>query len=576
MTSRISLLFFALLSLIASACSSSDEPSEPTATFSVSETSLSFLKSGGSQSVYIESGSTPSATSDADWLKVDNIALNGTSQKIYKLVLTAAANTVNDDRTATVKVVSGSNSSTISVTQVAKDGIVIESVTPDPSSLTYEATDLTVTFLCNTTYSINPADTWVTAVDAQGRSSMTSHTITLKVSSNGTSAARQTTVQFVAGDATETITISQAGYSSSNMQSNARELAKKIYAGWNIGNTLEAINDKTPSETAWGNPLITETLIKSIKATGINAIRLPVAWDGYIEDRSTYKIKDSWLNRIYEVVGWCIANDVYVIVNIHWDGGWLENNCTEEKKAENIKEQRALWTQIANKLGGYDEHLLFAGANEPNVNDATQMAVLLEYEQTFIDAVRATGGNNASRVLIVQGPNTDIDNTDNLFNTMPTDVISDRLMVEVHYYSPWQFCGMENTDTWDNIAYFWGEGNHVSGSSHNATWGEEEYMATEFDKMKKKFVDKGIPVILGEYGAIKDRSSLITNASELAKHKQSRYDFNMKVTREAKNHGMVPFMWDTGEGMSRTSGAVTSDVIIPAILEGAKAGTYPF
>jgi hypothetical protein len=202
--------------------------------------------------------------------------------------------------------------------------------------------------------------------------------------------------------------------------------------------------------------------------------------------------------------------------------------------------------------------------------------VLLEYEQTFIDAVRATGGNNASRVLIVQGPNTDIDNTDNLFNTMPTDVISDRLMVEVHYYSPWQFCGMENTDTWDNIAYFWGEGNHVSGSSHNATWGEEEYMATEFDKMKKKFVDKGIPVILGEYGAIKDRSSLITNASELAKHKQSRYDFNMKVTREAKNHGMVPFMWDTGEGMSRTSGAVTSDVIIPAILEGAKAGTYPF
>jgi hypothetical protein len=94
--------------------------------------------------------------------------------------------------------------------------------------------------------------------------------------------------------------------------------------------------------------------------------------------------------------------------------------------------------------------------------------------------------------------------------------------------------------------------------------------------MKKKFVDKGIPVILGEYGAIKDRSSLITNASELAKHKQSRYDFNMKVTREAKNHGMVPFMWDTGEGMSRTSGAVTSDVIIPAILEGAKAGTYPF
>jgi aryl-phospho-beta-D-glucosidase BglC (GH1 family) len=573
---RISFYFFLLMSIIATACSSSNDVPEQSAKFSVSESSLSFLKSGGSQTVYVESASTPSATSDAEWLKVDNIALNGTSQKIYKLVLTADANTVNDDRTATVKVASGSNSATINVTQVAKDGLVIETVTPDPTSLDYTATDLTVTFLCNTEYTITPADSWVSVDNTQSRAAMTSHNVTLKVSANGTSTARETTVVFAAGDATETITVKQAGFSSTNMQSNARELAKKIYAGWNIGNTLEAYNGTTPSETAWGNPTITESLIKSIKAAGFNAVRLPTAWDGYIEDRSTYKIKDSWLNRIYEIVGWCVANDMYVIVNIHWDGGWLEENCTNEKKAENIKEQKALWTQIANKLGGYDEHLLFAGANEPNVDNAEEMAVLLEYEQTFIDAVRATGGNNYKRTLIVQAPATDIDKSETLFTTMPTDVVENRLMAEVHYYAPWQFCGLDSDESWGKVYYFWGSGNHITGSDRNAQWGEEDYLSAEFDKVQKQFVNKGIPVILGEYGAIKDRSSLITDATELAAHKQSRYDFNMKVTREAKNHGMVPFMWDTGEGMSRTSGAVTSDVIIPAVIAGAKAGNYPF
>ena len=109
---------------------------------------------------------------------------------------------------------------------------------------------------------------------------------------------------------------------------------------------------------------------------------------------------------------------MYAIVNIHWDGGWLENNCTADKQEANNKKQKALWTQIANKLNVYDEHLLFAGCNEPNVENTAQMAVLKSYEQTFIDAVRATGGNNAVRNLIVQGPSTDIGKTDNLFGDM--------------------------------------------------------------------------------------------------------------------------------------------------------------
>jgi hypothetical protein len=178
-------------------------------------------------------------------------------------------------------------------------------------------------------------------------------------------------------------------------------------------------------------------------------------------------------------------------------------------------------------------------------------------------------------VLIVQGPDTNIDETVNLFGSMPTDIVKDRLMAEIHYYDPWQFCGMSQDESWGTMAFFWGD-NMISNSSRNATWGDVTYMKGQFQKMKTMFVDNGIPVILGEYGAITDQSSHITDEAELKAHKQSRYDFNMICTREAKNYGLVPFMWDTGEGMNRTSGEIKSDVIIPAIMEGAKAGKYPY
>ena len=148
---------------------------------------------------------------------------------------------------------------------------------------------------------------------------------------------------------------------------------------------------------------ITNDLIKLVKQSGFNAIRLPCSWNQYA-DQITAEIKSSWLNRVKEVVQYCVNNGMYVILNIHWDDGWLETNCTPGKQEETNAKQQAFWEQIATHLRDFDEHLLFASANEPNVSDATQMAVLLSYHQTFIDAVRSTGGKNAYRVLIVQGP----------------------------------------------------------------------------------------------------------------------------------------------------------------------------
>lgn len=294
------------------------------------------------------------------------------------------------------------------------------------------------------------------------------------------------------------------------------------------------------------------------------------------------------LDRVSEVVGYCVANDMYAIVNIHWDGGWLEESITHGYSSEVDAKQKAIWTQIANKLNAYDEHLLFAGCNEPGQQDqgnvgTSAIDVILKYEQTFIDAVRATGGNNASRCLIVQGPYTNIDKTVNDY-TMPKDEVPDRLMVEVHFYDPYQFTMMNHDETWSNVFLYWGKDNHVSGSIHNATGYEEDYVKQQFQKMKTAYADKGIPVIVGEYSAMKRaKEDKIEGTSELAypdidqeMHNKSRSYWNEVVTREAKKHGCVPFYWETGGDMNRGTGTAKEAYAIEGIMKGAAAGQYPY
>ena len=324
------------------------------------------------------------------------------------------------------------------------------------------------------------------------------------------------------------------------MSSTAVQLAAKIKLGWNMGNSLEAIG----GETAWGNPKATKALIDLVKANGFNAIRIPCSYDQYLANSKTAKIKEEWLARVKEVVHYGVDNDMYVIVNIHWDGGWLENNCTEEAKSATNAKQKAYWEQIATHLRDFDEHLIFASANEPKVANATQMAVLTTYHQTFIDAVRSTGGKNAYRTLVVQGPDTDIEKTNKLMLTLPTDKVANRMMMEVHYYTPYQFTLMDKDADWGKMFYYWGANTRsTTDTERNPTWGEEADLAKLFKSMKTQFVDKGIPVILGEFGAIR-RSDL--SGSNLTLHLASRAYYLKSVVQQAKANGMVPFYWDEG------------------------------
>jgi aryl-phospho-beta-D-glucosidase BglC (GH1 family) len=326
----------------------------------------------------------------------------------------------------------------------------------------------------------------------------------------------------------------------SGMTSTAAQLAANIGLGINIGNTMEAPG----SEQGWGAPMITQALIDTYKQRGFNAIRIPCNWNwSHVPDSTTAKIDPAWLARVQQVVQYCVNDGLYVILNIHWDGGWLQGNCTVAKQTAVNALQKALWEQIATKLRDFDQHLMFASANEPDVSDATGMSVLLSYHQTFINAVRSTGGHNSYRTLVIQGPSTDIEKTNNLMNTLPSDPASNRMMVEVHYYTPYNFCLMNGDASWGKMFYYWGSGYHTTfDPTRNATYGEESDENTWFGQMKTKFVNNGIPVVMGEFGAWKrgiSGDSLKYNAASVAY-------WNNYLVHNALNNGILPFLWDTG------------------------------
>lgn len=364
---------------------------------------------------------------------------------------------------------------------------------------------------------------------------------------------------------------SPAAADSSGMPSTATQLAAKFTLGWNVGNTMEA----TGGETNWGNPLISNELMQLIKANGITAVRIPASWDQYA-DQTTAAISATWLARVKQVVQYAVDNGLYVVVNVHWDGGWLENHVNTTDQSAVSYKQRAYWQQIATTLRDFDEHVMFASANEPNADTAGEMAVLLAYHQTFVDAVRETGGRNAYRVLVVQGPNTDVELTNSLWGQMPADTVPNRLMTEVHFYSPWNFTGMTQDETWGNQFFYWGAPNHsATDAAHNPTWGEEANVDTMFGLMKSKFIDQGIPVIVGEFGA-QYRGSTLTGA-DLDLHVKSRLYYHQYVVKSAVAHGLRPFFWDVGNAggvFNRTNNTVSDPADLLALQQGA-AGVAP-
>ena len=384
----------------------------------------------------------------------------------------------------------------------------------------------------------------------------------------------------VAGSFTAPFSVQAAKKDTTSFEDlNQSQIVEAMGPGWNLGNQLESVTDNVPEETNWGNPVITEKLIQSVKAAGFKSIRIPVSYFAKIDDDKDYTIDSKWLDRVQEVVNYCIKNDLYAVINIHGDGyntidgGWLL--CNGKNQTEIKKKYKKVWKQIAERFKNYDEHLLFESMNEEfddsysepnkeyyqNIND---------YNQIFVDTVRKTGDNNTKRWLIIPGWNTNIDYTAGDYGfKLPTDQYRDksidkeeqRIMISVHYYSPWDFCGGENC-----VITQWG--NEADDPSKTSTTCDETYMKNQLNLMKTTFADKGYPVFIGEYGSI-DKTSYDSE------NEYYRAYFARKLCQLSRKNGCIPMYWDNGYNgvhgfglFDLTTCEITQPVIIDAIMEG--------
>jgi endoglucanase len=347
--------------------------------------------------------------------------------------------------------------------------------------------------------------------------------------------------------------------------------------GWNLGNTLEP----GCGEGCWAPPA-TQAMINAVAANGFNTIRIPVAWDSHANPR-TFVIDPAWLARVKQVVDWSRAAGLTVIINNHWDNGWFDGSGFRRFDSKINKKMQSYWTQIANTFKTYDSGLLFCAANEPDADSQAKTNVLMQYYQTFVTAVRATGGNNTTRWLVLPGPSTNIDRTFNWMNTLPTDPTPGRLAIDVHYYDPYQFTLMTADESWGGMFYFWGQGYHSTAmASRNANWGEEQWLNEQFEKMRTKFVDNGIPVLVGEFAAAKriDRPDL--TGVELTRHLASRTYFDKQIVDTANLKGLKPIYWDEGwagkDGFAlfdRNTAAVIDPDGVRALTGGAAVAPPP-
>lgn len=355
----------------------------------------------------------------------------------------------------------------------------------------------------------------------------------------------------------------------------ALEATRLMGNGINLGNTLEAcdnnvgIKTNTPLsyETHWGQPKTTQAMIDGMKAVGFDTIRIPVAWMTNATHlyEGDYTIDADYMDRVEEVVRYARKAGMYVIINDHWDGGWygMFGSESAETRALAMEAYKGMWQQIAERFRDYSDYLIFESANEElggrfdensplycsdsvvtYLTDDERYALTNEINQTFVDVVRATGGNNATRFLLIAGYSTDIDQTcDDRFQ-MPKDTVDSKLMVSVHYYDPWSYCGASSAVS----ATKWGK---VS---------DYEYMDQQLAKMTK-FTEAGYGVVIGEYGALPCSDGL----------KDNTLAYHTAFLDACTKYNLTNCLWDCSGLYKRVSQTFADDDILAMYKEKRQA-----
>ncbi len=530
-----------LSSLGLAACSDSDDDdTQQVETKIVTTPAITFAAAGGSSDVVIQCSSTPELTPSVDWLTVTE--QSSTSKTIKKFSVECAANATASERTAEISVAAPNFQGTISVSQGAGDVVLLVSdanVTVDGGGYLF-----TIYVKASSAPSITSSPSWLAFATPEVAPDG-SYGIAVTAYKNYTSSTREAEVVISCGSSSVTVKVMQTSGSESSisgMPDDASLVAEYMGMGWVLGNQLDSHNNGVASETAWGNPACTQATMDAVRAAGFRTVRIPVTWLGRVGDAPDYTIDADWLNRVAEVVGYAENAGLNAIINIHHDGAnsqyWLNikdaaTNATTNAAIE--AKLKAMWTQIANKFADKGNFLIFELMNEihdgswgwgDNKTDGgAQYKVFNEWQQVCVDAIRATGGNNATRWIGVPSycanPDLAVSNL-----VVPTDAAK-HVMVAVHFYDPNEYTLTAKYTEWG----------HNASSSKKASWGDESNVTKIFKSLKTKFIDNGTAVYIGEMGNV--------NRSDSREEAFRKYYLEY-VCKAAKTYGMPAIVWDNG------------------------------
>jgi endoglucanase len=334
-------------------------------------------------------------------------------------------------------------------------------------------------------------------------------------------------------------------------ESEAQTFADGLKLGWNLGNTFDCysdspVDDEMSLETMWCGVETTKDMMKTLKDAGFNAIRIPVSWHNHVSG-DDYTISDEWIARVKEVVDYCIDNDMYVILNIHHDNSTDFYYPSSDYLEQSEKYVKSIWSQLAAYFADYDDHLIFESLNEPRLvgtsyewslslgNDDCVDAVncINKLNQDFVDTVRATGGNNATRYLMVPGYDASAGGVTNKYFVVPTDTVQGRLLLSVHAYIPYNFAQEASTET--------GSVDEFDPDDNNST----KDILGMMKVLYQMYVSKGQPVVIDEFGAIAKGANV-----------QARINYAAYYVACARSYGITCFWWDNNDFSATDNGAL--------------------
>ena len=533
-------LFMTGVSVILFAACGGNEPDPEPVKLVSNPTELVFDARGGSQNLTITSGIAPTVSSLGDWAVITQGGVSGNDYK-YSVAVKEYNGTL--DRSTSIRVIGDKQSLMIPVRQ----GHPEVELTVDKASLSFGRTggEETFTVTSSTQPSVSTDASWV--VVETGKIDKDHHTVVkVMAGANRKAEAVSGSVTVSCSDQKVSVALTEEARAVPSVASTTPVTAQMVFdamgPGWNMGNHMDAISNGVSSETVWGNPKCTQATMDGVKAAGFKAVRICTTWEGHIGDAPAYRIEEKWLARVEEIVGYAEKAGLVAILNTHHDENYWQdiskayNNKTRNEQVKD--EVFSFWTQVAERFKDKGEWLVFESFNEIQdggwgwsdafrKNPQAQYQVLNEWNQVFVDAVRATGGQNATRWLGIPGyaanPGFTIAGL-----VLPEDYTdANRLIVAVHDYDPY------NYTLNDPLVRQWG---HTADSDKRVSSDDEGAVVAVFDQLKAAYLDKGIPVYLGEMGCSRH------SAADLP---YQRY-YMEYFCKAAADHLLPMYLWDNG------------------------------